>query len=68
LCKEVMQPGISGDKCCACEKVFCTACLRNTGKMVMPNDTSGCKPWTGKGMCLRYHEHAEGEACVMFWV
>lgn len=68
LCKEVMQPGISGDKCCACEKVFCTACLRNTGKVVMPNDTSGCKPWTGRGMCLRYHEHAEGEACVMFWV
>jgi poly(rC)-binding protein 2/3/4 len=68
LCKEVMQPGISGDRCCACEKVFCKACLRNWGRMIMPNDTSGCKPWTGKGMCLRYHEHAEGEACVMFWV
>ncbi|KAK3683026.1 hypothetical protein LTR37_020644 [Vermiconidia calcicola] len=64
LCKEVLQPGLSGDKCCACEKVFCGACLRQVGgKQPMPNDVSGCKPWTGRGMCLRYHEHADGEAC-----
>jgi poly(rC)-binding protein 2/3/4 len=68
LCKEVLQPGISGENCSACGKVFCRACLRNMGRMNMPNDTSGCKPWTGKGMCVRYHEHAGGEACVMFWV
>ena len=68
LCKEVLQPGISGENCCACGKVFCRACLRNSSRLVMPNDTSGCKPWTGKGMCVRYHEHVDGEDCVMFWV
>lgn len=64
LCKEVLQPGVSADKCCACEKVFCAACLRHQGKGgLLPNDTSGCKPWAGSGMCVRYHEHADGEAC-----
>lgn len=63
LCKDILQPGVSGDKCCACGKVFCAACLREQGKCVLPNDTSGCKPWNGRGMCLRYHEHDEGEFC-----
>ena len=65
LCKEILQPGLSGDKCCACDKVFCSQCLRSgPGKdAVIPNDTRGCKPWTGRGMCARYHEHADGEAC-----
>lgn len=67
LCKEILQPGLSGDKCCACEKVFCGACLRaphgGKGSLGMPNDMSGCKPWSGRGMCVRYHEHGEGEVC-----
>jgi hypothetical protein len=24
----------------------------------------GCKPWTGRGLCARYHEHEEGEECA----
>ena len=67
MCKEVLQPGVSGEKCCACEKVFCGGCLRGGrvgGKLAgMPMDSSGCKPWAGRGMCVRYHEHGDGEAC-----
>ena len=67
LCKEILQPGLSGDKCCACDKVFCAACLRSQGKVIMPNDTSGCKPWGGRGMCLRYHEHVDGDGEACSW-
>lgn len=64
VCKEVLQPGLSGDKCCACDKVFCAACLRSgKGAAAGGYDTSGCKPWGGRGMCARYHEHLEGEGC-----
>lgn len=66
-CKDVLKPGVSGDKCCACDKAFCGECLRRhhgEGWSLLGSDTSGCKPWMGRGMCLRYHEHAEGEACV----
>ncbi|KAK4612087.1 hypothetical protein CLAFUW4_12950 [Fulvia fulva] len=64
-CKEILRPNISGDRCCACEKAFCSECLRrHAGEgWTLPNDVSGCKPWVGRGMCLRYHEHGEGEAC-----
>lgn len=64
-CKEVLKPGLSVDKCCACEKVFCGDCLRRCGDGVVAvgHDGSGCKPWMGRGMCGRYHEHEGGEAC-----
>lgn len=66
-CKEVLQPGLSGDRCVACEKVFCAACLRHqgaSGKAGMGFDSSGCKPWGGRSMCVRYHDHEDGEVCV----
>ncbi|KAF7198254.1 hypothetical protein HII31_00610 [Pseudocercospora fuligena] len=64
-CKEVLKPGVSADKCCGCEKAFCGECLRrHSGEgWNLPNDVSGCKPWMGRGMCGRYHEHGGGEAC-----
>ncbi|KAK5133050.1 hypothetical protein LTR08_008255 [Meristemomyces frigidus] len=65
-CKETLKPGISADKCCSCEKAFCGGCLRRHGEphgWTLPHDTSGCKPWFGRAMCLRYHEHMDGEAC-----
>jgi heterogeneous nuclear rnp K-like protein len=68
-CRHVLEPGVSGDKCCVCEKVFCTSCLRSAGGALGNGtgggltDTTGCKPWSGRGMCLRYHEHSDGEGC-----
>jgi poly(rC)-binding protein 2/3/4 len=70
-CKEILKPNVSGDKCCGCEKAFCGDCLRRHASEGMggsamtglSHDGSGCKPWQGRGMCLRYHEHGEGEAC-----
>lgn len=65
-CKDMLKPNISADKCCSCDKAFCSACLRrhgDTSGWTLPHDTSGCKPWFGKAMCLRYHDHADGEAC-----
>ena len=65
VCREVLQPGSSGDKCVACEKVFCMRCMQTAGqgKSGGLTDTGGCKPWSGRGMCVRYHEHGEGEGC-----
>ena len=65
-CKEMLKPGVSADKCCSCEKAFCGGCMRRHGEAhgwALPHDTSGCKPWGGRAMCLRYHEHADGEGC-----
>lgn len=63
-CRDVLKPGVSGDKCVGCEKAFCGACVRKCADgWISPMDTSGCKPWVGRGMCARYHEHGEGEAC-----
>jgi hypothetical protein len=69
-CKETLRPGISSDKCALCGKAFCGSCLRMHGgdpamggTGVLAHDASGCKPWTGRGMCARYHEHADGEVC-----
>lgn len=64
-CKDVLKPGISVDKCVSCEKAFCSECLRrHAGEgWTLPNDTSGCKPWMGRGMCERYHDHGADEAC-----
>lgn len=74
MCRELVQPAASGDRCVACEKVFCAQCLRHleslrlhsresrdtkVGFAVGLTDTGGCKPWNGTGMCLRYHEHEE---------
>lgn len=66
-CKETLKPGISADKCCACDKAFCGGCLRRHGEphgWTLAHDTSGCKPWMGHGMCVRYHEHHDSEACA----
>ncbi|KAK3066575.1 hypothetical protein LTR53_017022, partial [Teratosphaeriaceae sp. CCFEE 6253] len=63
-CKEILKPGISADKCIGCDKAFCGACLRRHGGnqgWSVPMDTSGCKPWVGRGLCGRYHEHPDGE-------
>lgn len=66
-CKETLKPGLSADKCCSCDKAFCGNCLRRhgeTGGWTISHDMSGCKPWMSeRGLCVRYHEHAEGEAC-----
>lgn len=67
-CKDILKPGIQGDKCVGCEKVFCGECLRRHGgegwSLMQGNDTGGCKPWMGRGMCERYHEHGEEEGRV----
>ena len=70
VCREVLQPGVSGERCGVCEKTFCRNCMRGRaacggdGRIaVYPTDTAGCKPWAGRNMCLRYHEHGEGEIC-----
>lgn len=64
-CRDSCKPGISADKCCACEKAFCENCIQRYQKdgFSPQHDTSGCKPWMGRGMCARYHEHADGEPC-----
>jgi len=65
-CKETLKPGISADKCCSCDKAFCGGCLRRHGDAsgwTLPHDTSGCKPWFGRAICARYHEHSDGELC-----
>lgn len=69
VCREILQPGISGERCSVCEKAFCTNCMRGRAcgdgrPGIYPTDTSGCKPWTGRNMCLRYHEHEDGEVCA----
>lgn len=74
-CREVLKPGGSHEKCALCERAFCAGCVRRSkvvgvggvvadGKVVLGEDTGGCKPWTGRGLCGRYHEHGEGEGCV----
>lgn len=65
-CKEVLKPGISVDKCVGCEKAFCKECLRrHAGEgWTLPNDTSGCKPWQGRALCQRYHDHSGEEGCL----
>ena len=65
-CKETLKPGVSADKCASCEKVFCGGCLRRHGEgggWTLSHDTSGCKPWMGRGLCRRYHDHGGMEAC-----
>lgn len=67
-CRELLKPDVSADRCCVCEKAFCGNCVRRSGgerAIVLGEDTGGCKPWTGRGMCLRYHEHGNGELCAM---
>lgn len=66
-CREVLKPGVSHDKCVHCERAFCARCVRRAGvggeggRVVLGEDTGGCKPWAGRGICVRYHEHGEGE-------
>lgn len=64
-CREVLKPGVSGDKCSVCERAFCGECLRRhaEGYAGQGDLGGGCKPWMGRGMCGRYHEHARGEGC-----
>ncbi|USW59572.1 Putative BTB/POZ domain-containing protein [Septoria linicola] len=71
-CREVLKPGLSVDKCVGCEKAFCGDCLRRAGGEgghaggmcgIGFDGSSGCKPWMGRGMCARYHEHEGGESC-----
>lgn len=39
--------------------------MRKSGgdRVVLGEDVGGCKPWTGRGLCVRYHEHEDGEEC-----
>ncbi|KAK1072303.1 hypothetical protein LTR74_002615 [Friedmanniomyces endolithicus] len=65
-CKEILKPGVSAEKCLGCEKAFCGGCLKRFGGVQGwggSMDTSGCKPWVGRGLCWRYHEHLDGRAC-----
>ncbi|KAK6442997.1 hypothetical protein LTR95_000710 [Oleoguttula sp. CCFEE 5521] len=64
-CREVLKPGVSHEKCVGCERAFCGGCVRRAGgeRVVLGEDTGGCKPWSGRGLCGRYHEHADGEGC-----
>ena len=64
-CREVLKPGISHDKCVGCDRAFCGGCVRKSGgdRVVLGEDVGGCKPWTGRGLCVRYHEHEDGEEC-----
>lgn len=64
-CREVLKPGVSHDKSVACDRAFCAGCVRKSEgeRVVLGEDTGGCKPWTGRGLCARYHEHADGEEC-----
>lgn len=62
-CKDTLKPDIRADKCALCEKAFCSGCLRKNGAN-LAHDTSGCKPWMGRGICTRYHEHVDGDSCV----
>ena len=69
ICRQLLEPGISGERCVVCEKAFCQMCMRGRacggdGRAgVYPTDTAGCKPWTGRNMCLRYHEHDGDDVC-----
>jgi heterogeneous nuclear rnp K-like protein 2 len=63
-CREVLKPGSSHTKCVGCERAFCQSCLVKSGEESgLREDTGGCKPWAGRGLCLRYHEHEDGEEC-----
>jgi hypothetical protein len=63
-CREVLKPGSSHTKCVGCERAFCQNCLVKSGEESgLREDTGGCKPWAGSGLCLRYHEHEDGEEC-----
>lgn len=66
-CREVLRPGVSHDKCIHCDRAFCARCVRRYGvdgeggRAVLGEDVGGCKPWAGRGICLRYHKHGDGE-------
>ncbi|CAK3969585.1 btb poz domain containing [Lecanosticta acicola] len=64
-CREILKPGVSGDKCTVCDRAFCGDCLRKhaEGTGSQGDLGGGCKPWMGRGMCGRYHEHGRGEGC-----
>ncbi|KAF2717852.1 hypothetical protein K431DRAFT_206210, partial [Polychaeton citri CBS 116435] len=64
-CREVLKPSVAHEKCAVCDKAFCVTCVRRCAQegIIMPSDTSGCKPWMGTKTCSRYHEHADGEMC-----
>lgn len=67
-CRELLKPDVSSDRCVVCEKSFCGTCVRRgcgDRGIVLGEDTGGCKPWTGRGMCIRYHEHPDGELCAL---
>lgn len=67
VCRELLKPGISGEKCEVCERAFCGGCARNAragnaggsmygGGGVIGGEPGACKPWI-RGGCGRYHEH-----------
>lgn len=71
-CRIVLRVGggMPAERCQApgCEKTFCAECLlRLTADQELPwhgEDVTGCRPWSGNGICRRYHEHSHGEACA----
>ncbi|GAB7357272.1 hypothetical protein MBLNU459_g8243t2 [Dothideomycetes sp. NU459] len=60
-CRDVMKPGVSGERCETCDRAFCSSCARagRTTEGFGGGEVGPCKPWL-KCMCARYHEHAEG--------
>ncbi|KAF2144714.1 uncharacterized protein K452DRAFT_245796 [Aplosporella prunicola CBS 121167] len=65
VCRDVIQPGLSGNKCESCGYVFCNTCV-NAGKALCGDDAAklaSCKPWM-RNMCKHYHEHMETAPCA----
>lgn len=59
-CRDLMKPGVNGQRCDVCDRAFCGSCV-GAGKVAsLGGEVGVCKPWL-KGMCARYHEHADGD-------
>ncbi|KAF2859545.1 hypothetical protein K470DRAFT_300208 [Piedraia hortae CBS 480.64] len=61
-CRETLKPDVTADRCAVCHRAYCASCLRD-GMNGGAYDPSICKPWMGRGMCTRYHEHPDGDIC-----
>lgn len=76
-CRGIVRPGATVERCTisGCDKVFCCDCVQRLEaakqfgvdhgiNWAYRGDLEGCKPWSGSGICERYHEHdAEKDTC-----